>query len=41
LRILAYRYYGEDSEDTLNSLIELNDVADITFVEGEVEILSA
>lgn len=41
LRILAYRYYGEDNEDTLNSLIELNDVADITFVEGALEILSA
>jgi len=41
LRKLAFGFYGEDDQDVVNSLIELNDIADITFATGELKVLSA
>ena len=41
LRRLAFSYYGDDDEDTVNSLIELNNLSDITFADGELKVLSS
>ncbi len=38
-RLLAYSYYGND--DFGESIIDLNSITDVSFVEGDVEILTA
>lgn len=40
IRVLAFANYGEDNNDITDSLIELNDTADISFLGGNVKILS-
>ena len=38
-RLLAYSYYGND--DLGESIVDLNSITDVSFVEGDVEVLTA
>lgn len=38
-RLLSFQYYGDT--DSANDIIALNDITDVSFIEGDVEILTA
>lgn len=41
LRALAFDYYGEDNGDTTQTLIDLNNVVDPSFIEGDIRVISS
>lgn len=38
-RVMSYQYYGESS--SVEDIMSLNDLSDVSFVEGEIEILTS